>query len=190
MKEKAMQKNKRKSVTIIVLAILTFALLLPLTVFAESSNEWIYVVNYTSGTTNEFSHQLSNDYDSSDETTDYYKVPHAYRFAEEDGVKMIRLYYQVSGGKNYGLVHIQYQDGSAVEGATVEDQKGRTARTANAYGLKPGTDYRFYWDASESNGKLTKNVAINFTTEGESAHTHVAAAAVKENEKAHSEDKK
>ena len=150
-----------------LLAILTALCLMlgiaPIVVLAEPSNGWITTVNIYGE--DHYSYAFSEYYVESDETTDYYQVPERYEFNNgEDGIWFL---YQIGGGKQYCPVQLQNSDGSAIEGAIINSPTGSTTRTVTATGLQPGTSYRFYWDKTESNGKLTKDVVLSFTTAGE-----------------------
>ena len=79
--------------------------------------------------------------------------------------------YSVNGAQSYGHVKLQDASGGEVEGAAVNEPDA-TARTATITGLSPETTYRLHWVASESNGRLSKDVYLTFTT-GAGADTTV-----------------
>lgn len=104
-------------------------------------------------------------YLSSDEQNDYYRIDNPVSL---DSTKGFVLSYSVDGAQRYCHVQLQNPDGSAPEGATVSEPDG-TSRTATVTSLEYGSNYRFFWDASESNGKLSKNVILKFSTEENSS---------------------
>ncbi len=102
------------------------------------------------------------EYVTSDETNDYYRltVP-----AELDNGQF-SFSYSLASAKKYIYSEIQNKDGGTVDGATNDDhdQLESELRNVTLTGLAPTTDYRLFWNKDNSNGKLAKNVVLDFTT--------------------------
>ena len=80
----------------------------------------------------------------------------------------IVIAYSVNGGKDYCAAQLQDTNGGAVAGAVCSDPLGTTNRTVTVSGLSQNTTYRLFWAAAESNGKLSNDVYLTFTTAGPS----------------------
>ena len=92
--------------------------------------------------------------------TDYYEASEPLEFGN-DGT--IVWQYQVSGAKRYAHLNVQDAAGNPVDGAAV-DEPDEENRTATVSGLKGETAYRFFWDSTQSNGRLNRHIVMLFTT--------------------------
>ena len=102
-----------------------------------------------------------------DDNTDYYQADKPLAF-NKDGT--ITFTYKVSGAQRYGHVALQNADGSTPAKATATEPDGND-RVATLADLSDKTDYRLYWDKTKTNGRLTKDIVLTFTT---AEHEHVA----------------
>ena len=102
-----------------------------------------------------------------DDNTDYYQADKPLAF-NKDGT--ITFTYKVNGAQRYGHVALQNADGSTPAKATATEPDGND-RVATLADLSDKTDYRLYWDKTKTNGRLTKDIVLTFTT---AEHEHVA----------------